>query len=637
VDCNVHQNNSNKSFLFRFLLPIAALLLVTACDPNIYGTGSTAPQSQGQTSPAELARRGNHTAAARAYRNLAARATGIQRDKYYLESADQWFQARRFEEAQADLYAINRALDSTAQVRKILLETRIAIELDEPTRALRVINGLNPQDSGEIARPYYVLKGMALFDLGRITEGTENFLKRDEFLRTEGARGDNQRRLWTELKEVMAAGHSDDYSDADEETAAWISLAEAVTNARSVRAQQAAIDAWREQYPDNTAFAFALRDLPEIAERPRNAQANFGDVQSIGVLLPMSGRLGRAGDIIKQGIMAANQSTGNRYELAFYDSGSDVFGAYGQALSAGVDAIIGPLDKNNITALSSRFGEVPVLSLNRAFDNSLNFNLSELLNPTVDEDGNVISNTSVDSDIDSGPQYPGLLQFGLAPEDEARNAALAALNNGHTQMVTFTPSNEWGDRVLASFAQAFVQGGGRIVEHASYNTRDKDHSATIKGLLNLDESQQRFASLSALVGEVEFEPRRRQDIDGIFVAAQAAQGRLIRPQLKFHYASRVPVYATSAIYAAHATRNKDLDGVSLPLSAWEADPFTSNPNLAILAGVDNQAAGEVSDNPEENVYRGLTGILQVDEQGLIRRSSPFVTIRGGQPSWIETS
>jgi len=337
-------------------MPIALLGLLSACDPNIYSTGSSAPQTQTRTTPAELARRGNHTAAARAYRNLAVNASGIQRDKYYLEAADQWFLAQRYEDAQDQLYSIQGVLDSESEVRKILLQSSVALKLDQPALAVRTIERLNPQDSANIARPYYALRGKALFALGRMVAGTEDFVKREDYLRSPSELENNRARLWGELIEITTAGYraaDDEDATQNKEAISWIELAESIADARSVGAQQNAIDAWREAYPNNPAFTYALRDLPKIAERPRNASANFDDVQSIGVLIPMSGRLGRAGEIIKQGIMAANQANGSQYELSFYDSGADVLGAYSQAVNAGADAIIGPLDKNNINALSS--------------------------------------------------------------------------------------------------------------------------------------------------------------------------------------------------------------------------------------------------------------------------------------------
>jgi len=271
-------------------------------------------------------------------------------------------------------------------------------------------------------------------------------------------------------------------------------------------------------------------------------------VQNVGVLLPLSGRLARAGEIIKQGIESANRRRVNPLNLSYLDTELGAASAYQLALDSKVDAVIGPLSKSNIDLISARISTTPTLALNR---------------------------------IDNSFGLPGLLQFGLAPEDEAVLAAQFALSQGYTQAVTLTAQNNWGERLLTAFSEAFVNGGGIVLEEARFSTRDNDHSIAITGLLNLDESKQRYRQVSNLLGpDIEYEARRRLDVDFIFLAAQANQARLIRPQLKFHYASRLPVYATSHAYTADTIRNKDINDLQFPASEWLIDPLLRDTLLA---------------------------------------------------------
>jgi len=644
--------NNNSRLLIRILSVFTFSLLLSACDPSVYSSDAPRPQNtSSQASPADLARRGNHRAAAEAYRRLAEQNTGLQRDKYFLEAADQWFRTNNYEASQRDLYSIRGVLDSEAQVRKVLLQTRIELELDAPAQALKTINTLRPDNAPGIARPYYALKALALFDLGRLTEGTESFLERENYLRSAREIEDNRQRLWRGLIAATTQGLRDNVRIADTNVNAWVDLASQIADASSRREQIFALESWRETNPQHTAYRIASTNLPKITQAvnvQNGSGADFSQVKKVAVLVPLSGRLGRAGTVIQNGIEVANQQNGNQYQLSFHDTGNDVLSAYASAMRAKPDAIIGPLNKNNIEALSSRFSSVPVLALNRVFDASLNQNVGDLIYQSNQE---IITNSNSSPLPNANGSFSNLLQFGLAPEDEAQIAAQTALNNGHTQMVTFTPANEWGDRVLASFAQTFVAGGGRLLETGSYATRDNDHSEAIKSLLNLDESRNRHAQVAALFGEVEYEPRRRQDVDAIFIAAQPTQGRQIRPQLKFHYANRLPVYATSSIYSADATRNKDIDNINLPLSNWEADPYKHYPELASyvdiidadqtpntqvlrLFGLGYDALSYMQHHAtnRDQAYQGLTGSLKTDEQGLIRRSLPVITIRNGQPN-----
>ena len=63
---------------------------------------------------------------------------------------------------------------------------------------------------------------------------------------------------------------------------------------------------------------------------------------------------------------------------------------------------------------------------------------------------------------------PGLYQFALAPEDEAAAAAVRAIGDGHTRAVALVPNNDWGRRLLSSFATELEGMGGTLLDYRSY-------------------------------------------------------------------------------------------------------------------------------------------------------------------------
>ncbi|NIW24215.1 MAG: penicillin-binding protein activator, partial [Gammaproteobacteria bacterium] len=72
---------------------------------------------------------------------------------------------------------------------------------------------------------------------------------------------------------------------------------------------------------------------------------------------------------------------------------------------------------------------------------------------------------------------------------------------------------------------------------------------------------------------IEFEPRRRQDVDMIFFAADPGAARLLAPQFRFHFAGDLPTYATSEIYEAAARgSDPDLNGVIFADIPWLLTP-----------------------------------------------------------------
>jgi outer membrane PBP1 activator LpoA protein len=94
----------------------------------------------------------------------------------------------------------------------------------------------------------------------------------------------------------------------------------------------------------------------------------------------------------------------------------------------------------------------------------------------------------------------------------------------------------------------------------------------LERVLKIDESKARKDRLqNTLQMTLEFEPVHRQDVDVIFLAASSNQAKLIRPQLKFHEAGDIPVYATSRIYTGQPdpAGNQDLDGIRFPAAPWQ--------------------------------------------------------------------
>jgi outer membrane PBP1 activator LpoA protein len=167
----------------------------------------------------------------------------------------------------------------------------------------------------------------------------------------------------------------------------------------------------------------------------------------------------------------------------------------------------------------------------------------------------------------------GLYQFALAPEDEARSAAARAAADGAQRAIALYPNNDWGRRVATSFADEFEASGGHLLAHRSYQTASQDFSVEIEGLMGLSQSVQRYQRLRANIGgPLQFDPRRRQDVEAIFLAADAKAGRLIKSQLKFHYSGNLPVYSTSFIYSMDGRSDSDLNGVMFADTPWLLAP-----------------------------------------------------------------
>ena len=176
--------------------------------------------------------------------------------------------------------------------------------------------------------------------------------------------------------------------------------------------------------------------------------------------------------------------------------------------------------------------------------------------------------------------------------------------------------------------------------------------------LGFADSERRYRQLVATLGTpLQFSPRRRDDLQFLFVAGQPVQGRLIRPQLKFHFAGDLPVYSISDIYDPNPAANEDLDGLVFPDMPWTLaqDPDTTQlretlartwPQAVRRRGrlyamgfdafrlVEHLETGERSGDATAapvsthagDPIAGLTGRLTVGPDGRIRRTLDWAAI-----------
>jgi len=378
---------------------------------------------------------------------------------------------------------------------------------------------------------------------------------------------------------------------------------------------------WYQIYDGHSAGAYFAVNLLEESRRIYIKPAR------IALMLPFSGRLEKVADAIQNGFMYAYYQDRNldqepAVELEIIDASTDVaeFNAqYLHAIESGADFIVGPISKELINFLQNQDKlAVPTLTLNYA-------------------------------EIKKEPTL-NLYQFGLRPEDEAEQIADLALAEGRNLAVTLVPDTEWGARLQLAFSERFEALGGRVVGSEIYPSKKNDYSNSIKKLLNLTTSNQRRSIIQQVIGEpVKFDPRRRQDVDMVFIAANSRQARLIKPQLKFHRAQTLPVYATSHISSSSGNPDddRDLDGIQFVDIPWMLDssnnqdfkqigqywPDSSKPFSRLYAlGIDAYrlipALRRLMINPGETVLLN-TGELSVDKNGRIKRGLLLATYHKG--------
>jgi len=409
-----------------------------------------------------------------------------------------------------------------------------------------------------------------------------------------------------------------------DELSGWLELANiAKTSLSQLHNIDQMILNWRKRYPQHRASqeiidSLLARKLEEI-RRPN----------SIALMLPLTGPYEKPATALRDGFLAAHYNRKNQAynpEIHIYDVGaetSDVTGVYAQAVNDGAEFVVGPLSKETVNEfIDDTRITVPALTLNYSED------------PET-----VVEN---------------LYQFGLAPEDEARQLAERAWLDGHNRALAILPEGEWGERLFQTFAESWKQLGGTILERQFYPSEQNDFSPQIRSALNLNESDERHKSLEKVLREkLKFEPRRRQDVDLIFMAAFPRQARLLRPQLKFHYAGNIPIYSTSHIFSGKRDQrvDRDMDDIIFGDIPWVLHISSATPSLQkkvnrlwpeeseqytrfFALGIDAYDLIPHLDHLKAysyERYNGETGILSINEYNRISRQISWARFRNGIP------
>ncbi len=598
------------------LLLLLAITMLSAC-----ATGDIGGRVRGESRAEQEASSGLHADAAGTYIGLAAGESGDEQTRLTLLAIEQWLYAGDARRARNALR--NIPIPREGELLWLWSTGAAALRLWEgqPDRALDLLEPLSRQP---LPREYRVrveaLRADAWFQKGQPARAIDIYLQLENSLDEFGV-VQNRRRLWAGLKVSDAATLRDTASrTADRDIRGWLELG-ALANSTGEQGigWSNGVVRWREAYIDHPAIGM----LDEM-DLPDGGALSFP--RQIALLLPLSGSTAAAGNAIRNGFLgayfsaAAGLSDAQQVRVYDVEDAGGAVAAYRTAVREGAEFVVGPLQRSNVSALAAEsLLPVPVLALNYLPD--------DLVAP------------------------PGFYQFALAPEDEARAAAVRAIDDGLTRGVALVPSSEWGRRVLTSFASEFENAGGLLLDYRSYEPSVQDFSFEIQQLMALSESVQRYQRMRTLVGgPLQFDPRRRQDVDFVFLAADAKAGRLIKSQLKFHYSGDLPVYSTSFIYSMDGRSDTDLNDIMFAETPWVVDPpawiadfpglynefWPAEKRLARLHAMGYDAYHLVGGlfpartGPMGEIV-GATGTLYLDDDGRIHRKLAWARFVRGRP------
>ena len=610
---------SHRFFLFALLL----LLALAGCVPSPGVRDRQQEPDPREQQAIALEQAGEHAAAAALFEALAREALPPADQRLLLRAAENHLQAQDNERAIALLARIDTHTLPGLDLRKRLLVAELALDRNRPDEALTLLQEGIPADAPvDLKQRYHADRAEGFRLSGNLLESGRELGELDLLIEDMEKKLENQLLIIQTFTALTDTALDLLQPNPPGIQGGWMSLARIIKGHTGDTAQvQDRLKAWRERFPSHPA-------IPGLLEGYfKKLESQYRRPDHLAVLLPRSGPYANAAAALRDGFMAAyyQQPRESRPKLVFYDSSnsSDTWPLYRQAVDSGADMVIGPLNKEGVAQLA-RSGEleIPVLALNQVPPETI---------PPV-----------------------SLYQFGLSPEDEASQVAERAWLDGHTRAVAFTPSGDWGNRVLDAFRNRWERLGGSLVEQQRYDSRESDFSDSIQALLNLDESRDRRSQLQRILGRrVEFEPRRRADADFIFLAANPLKGRQIRPQFQFHHASDLPIYATSSVYGGtpNPDQDQDLEGIRFPDLPWllltEGEAPLARDNLAktlpasagplrrlYAMGIDSfrllPHLGRLQSSNQETLD-GKTGNLYLDSIRQVHRQLVWAEMVDGSP------
>lgn len=292
----------------------------------------------------------------------------------------------------------------------------------------------------------------------------------------------------------------------------------------------------------------------------------------IALILPLaSPSFGRHADAVRLGfVAAANAAAKGAPPVRIYAVNEDtlnVLTIYEQAIESGAQLVVGPLTRNGVAALAaSNLVTVPTLALNTLEARS--------------------------------PQPARFYLFGLRAEQEARQVAELAFDEGRRNAFIVGDDTPLGKRMRQAFLEAFARRGGITAAQYAFGADQ--------------------ASLTKL--------RQAVDLgvaDMVFLALDSTRARAVRPYL----GNTLAVYATSQVNAnGGAAVARELDRVRFVDMPWLLQP--DHPAVMIYPraqfggavdferlyalGIDAFRLGlELLRNNRDPVLDGVTGQIRV--------------------------
>ncbi|OQK17350.1 hypothetical protein AU255_05560 [Methyloprofundus sedimenti] len=614
-----------KSLAIKKFSLLSVLLLISGCALH---TGEQDPiaviESAEERKAGQLFEQGNYSDAALLYQRLAQK-TSARQNILRLQAAQAFLKIPLNNKAKITLELIApEKLNSGQRNQFYLMYAQLSINSGDIERALDYLMRISvPSLSRTQKTVYFKMTAFTYALTGQIVKSVHERIALDLYLYTEQEKESNNSAI-LELLSLMPEHVLQEQRQQQQKSivySGWLGLEQTRREFPGGTQRKQAFNDWGVRYPGHPAQVLISSGYFLVSG------FQLANVSVIAVLLPESGPYSPYAAALKAGFIEAykrQENIGMRPDVRFYDTlQTDISVIYRKAVADGAQLVIGPLNKKFIKELAERNDfSVPVMALNYV-------------------EGLVKSN---------------LYQFALSPIDEVQQAVKQASKAGHRNAIILAPKNTEGKRMEQYFQNAWEVSSGHVLQIQRFNPGVKDFSFPVREMLGINESQYRFQRLQKVIGNIEYEPRRRQDVDVIFLAASEKNARLINPQFYHNRAGSVAVYGLSKVYQGRMDKNKDIDleGVTFCTIPWLFDEtYQGNLSMSSLQdiwakfpekylslfafGIDAYAVVAHLNDLATMPYYGATGGLLLNDHNRIERHLACAKFKGGEALVVESA
>jgi len=399
------------------------------------------------------------------------------------------------------------------------------------------------RQSSELQQRILNLQAEVAFAIGNYYQGLGKLIKLSRLVKRKALVRDVHDRIWSVVSH-MPYQQLNQIENHGFVLSGWLDLAATSRRYQShPNEQNYLLSQWRRNWKGHPA----AKTPPTYFSRGTFWGTN---PEQIALLLPLQDDYYTPSHALIQGFMSAYYQTMNLPskkslnlpQVRIYDTSTrPIIDIYNQAISDGVEMVIGPMRQSEVEDLILT-GDlaVPTLTLNRLDNRQLT-------------------------------QTENLFQFGLSTIDELTQIADRAWEKGYKNILMIAPDNSWGGRSSDFFSQYWTDKGGILIEDVRYPLSVNDFTKLLKKPLHIDLSEQRGLAIKRFINSrVSYTARRRQDIDLVVMLGYPLKARQIKPALDFLYASNVPVIATSHIYngVKQVGLDRDLSGIEFSSMPW---------------------------------------------------------------------